>query len=214
MLATEELRQTTTLQTNPHLPRTKDLFNLHSLCFIFFLGLRNSVGWWLNAQTLKFEDSVWDLHNLSVSFVNTDENLTLELSGRFNDLMLVKGLYGSLAHRKHIGGSVVLISFLRRLGRNLMQSLAFSQVISLVYSCPGVTDILCNWLEGWSVKRLLLALFNAWSSDSFHKNSLSTKMRIKEAQPLSLGLANSELWFWCFHAHAYSLSHVQLFATL
>ena len=112
--------------------------------------------------------------SLCVSFVNTDENLTLGLSGRFNDLMLVKGLYGSLAHRKHMGGSIVLISFLRRLGRKLMQSLAFSQVTSLVYSCLGVTDILCNWLEGWRVKTLLLALFKTWSSDSFHKNSLST----------------------------------------
>ena len=80
-----------------------------------------------------------------------------------------------------MGGSIVLISFLRRLGRKLMQSLAFSQVTSLVYSCLGVTDILCNWLEGWRVKTLLLALFKTWSSDSFHKNCLSTQMRIKRS---------------------------------
>ena len=111
--------------------------------------------------------------------------------------MLVKGLYGSLAHRKHMGGSIVLISFLRRLGRKLMQSLAFSQVTSLVYSCLGVTDILCNWLEGWRVKHC------SWHYSRPGPVTLSIRTLSrhrwgsKEAQPLSLGLANSELWFWC-----------------
>lgn len=55
-----------------------------------------------------------------------------------------------------------------------MQSLAFSQVTSLVYSCLGVTDILCNWLEGWRVKHCSLGTIQDLVSDSFHKNSLST----------------------------------------